>query len=473
MRARFIHMADCHLGYRQYNLKDRFNDFGRAFHHVIDVAIAEKVDFVLLAGDLFHKRAIDALTLNHAVSALERLKTARIPCIAVEGNHEHAYYEDFIGWMEFLNLRQYIILLDAQFSEGKPALQTYTRPKGSYYDPVPGLRVHGLRYLGAGTARAVEGYSAALAEHSRDGVEYSIFLTHAGIEGEVDGMSGLSMREWSFLREHSDYVALGHIHKPFTREDWIYNPGSLETCATLEVAWQERGYYLVEVDTERSEGPKHTAKLIANPRRPFERLFLKTDLIESPDALYQQARELMTRRARDLGPSRLETSSQPIVDFHLHGLLNFDRAALSLTQIEEMATEILNALHPLIRNDCHSADYAVAPGETMNRQTLERKVLADLFSRDARFAPRSRQWARLALDLKGLTLDGASPEVILDELEARMGRIDHEEMAEETAEETPEAILEAVRSGALEDGQAEGQDHQPENEVGDYANLIG
>ena len=46
MRTKFLHMADCHLGYRQYNLHERFNDFGRAFHHVINVAIAEKVDFV-------------------------------------------------------------------------------------------------------------------------------------------------------------------------------------------------------------------------------------------------------------------------------------------------------------------------------------------------------------------------------------------------------------------------------------------
>ena len=63
MRAKFLHIADCHLGYRQYNLAERYNDFGRAFHRMIDIAIAEKVDFVLLAGDLFHKRAIDALTL--------------------------------------------------------------------------------------------------------------------------------------------------------------------------------------------------------------------------------------------------------------------------------------------------------------------------------------------------------------------------------------------------------------------------
>jgi exonuclease SbcD len=131
MRARFLHMADCHLGYRQYNLKERFNDFGRAFHHVINVAIEQKVDFVLLAGDLFHKRAIDALTLNQAIHALERLRDARIPCIAVQGNHEHMYYDDYIGWMDFLNLRRYIVLLDAEYTEGKPALVPYTRPKGS------------------------------------------------------------------------------------------------------------------------------------------------------------------------------------------------------------------------------------------------------------------------------------------------------------------------------------------------------
>ncbi len=424
MRARFLHMADCHLGYRQYNLRERFNDFGRAFHNVIDVAIAEKVDFVLLAGDLFHKRSLDALTLNQAMSALERLRAAKIPCIAVEGNHEHAYFDDFIGWMQFLNLRQYIVLLDAEYKEGKPTLKNYAQRKGSYYDPIPGIRVHGLRYYGAGTAKAVEGYGAALAELPDEGVEYNIFMTHAGIEGEVDQMSGLSMREWSLLRPHADYVALGHIHKPYEREDWLYNPGSLETCATAEVAWKERGYYIVEVDTTASEGTKHGAKLHANPRRPFERLHLKTDLIDSPDAVYKQAKELMTRRARDLGPSRLEENNKPIVDFRLHGLLQFERSAMPLLQFEEMARELLNALHPLVCNDCHSADSIIVPGQTMNRQALERNVLSDLFSRDARYAPRSRQWARLALDLKSLTLDGASPEAILDELENRIERID-------------------------------------------------
>ena len=459
MRAKFLHMADCHLGYRQYNLNERFNDFGRAFHNVINAAIAEKVDFVLLAGDLFHKRAIDALTLNQAMSALERLKNAGITCIAVEGNHEHAYIDDFIGWMEFLCLRQYIVLLDAKFDEGKPALMPYKRPKGSYYDPVTGVRVHGLRYLGAGTSKGIAAYGEALTDVARDGIEYSIFLTHAGVEGEVDQMGGLSMREWSCLRDHADYVALGHIHKPYSRDEWLYNPGSLETCSSAEVAWNERGYYMVEIDTERSEGPKHTVKLVANPRRPFVRLYLKTDLIDSPEMLYKQAHDLMSRKARDLRTAQMEDGNRPIVDFHLQGLLNFDRSALSLKQLEEMASELLNALHPLIRNDTHGADFTLAPGETMNRQSLERHVLDDLFSRDARYAPRSRKWARLALDIKTLTLEGASSEMIVDELEVRMTQI------EQSIDDEPmaEAIVESMS----------GETSGAENGAGAYANLNG
>ncbi len=116
MRAKFLHFADCHLGYRQYNSVERANDFARAFFAVIDVAIQEKVDFVVLAGDLFQKRAIDALTLNQAVKGLERLRDKGIPCIAVEGNHELAYFSESIGWVRFLALNDLVILLNPKTS---------------------------------------------------------------------------------------------------------------------------------------------------------------------------------------------------------------------------------------------------------------------------------------------------------------------------------------------------------------------
>ncbi len=448
MKARFLHIADCHLGYRQYNLRERFNDFGRAFFGVIDVAIQEKVDFVLLAGDLFHKRAIDALTLNQAIVALDRLKQAGIPCIAVEGNHEHAYIDDFIGWMKFLALREYLVLLDADFKEGAPQLKPYARRAGSYIDPVPGLRVHGLRYMGAGTRTAVANYAKSLASLPKDGVEFSIFMTHAGIEGEVaEQMGGLSMGDWSPLREHCDYVALGHIHKPFVREDWIHNPGSLETCSAMEAIWPDRGYLLVEVDTSRGDKVKHTIKQCACKRRQFVRLSFKTDLIEEPEALYSQLLEMLTRRARDLGIARLEKDECPVVDLQLHGVLQFDRSGLSIPRIEEMIEQTFKPLHIMVRNQTRSNDLAIETGETVNRRQLERRVLADLFARDARYRSHSAKWAQVAISLKNLAADGATPDAILDELTGQMARIGLEPAPESTESTETSNAMELIAAG--------------------------
>ena len=102
MRATFVHTADNHLGYEQYGFKERFNDFARAFYSVMDDAIARKADLVIIAGDLFNKRAIDALTLIQAEAGLQKLKDAGIPAIAIEGNHDRSYYRDGISWLQFL-----------------------------------------------------------------------------------------------------------------------------------------------------------------------------------------------------------------------------------------------------------------------------------------------------------------------------------------------------------------------------------
>jgi hypothetical protein len=68
----FLHIADIHLGYQQYGLEARFDDFSKVFLHLVDEAIAQQVDFVLLAGDLFHKRSVDplAMTLGTEVETL-------------------------------------------------------------------------------------------------------------------------------------------------------------------------------------------------------------------------------------------------------------------------------------------------------------------------------------------------------------------------------------------------------------------
>jgi DNA repair exonuclease SbcCD nuclease subunit len=424
--TRFLHFADCHLGYKQYNQKERFNDFARAFFDVIDRAIEAKVDFVILAGDLFQKRSIDALTLNQAMNGLERLAQAKIPCIAVEGNHEHAYYQDVIGWMEFLAQRRLLILLDAAWVEGRPQLTPYhpgTR-RGAYFDPVPGVRVYGMRYYGASTATAVEAYAAALADQPPDAdIDYTLFVAHGGVEGVLaDQAGGLSVREWSALKPHADYLALGHIHKPYAFDDWIYNPGSTETCSVTEAEWDDRGYFLVDIlpaDTDE-DAPRHAAALHANRRRPFFRLSFKVDHVASPTELESQVGEFLMRKARDLRVDRLDDDARPVVDLQLTGVLPFDRGALRLDLIETMAWDAFAPLHVMVKNHTRAAEFAVEMEEGLSRAQLERRVLAELLERDQRFAEQSGNWAQLAVTLKQLALTGAGAEAVLDEVAAAL-----------------------------------------------------
>ncbi|MDQ6661557.1 MAG: DNA repair exonuclease, partial [Chloroflexota bacterium] len=234
MRASFIHIADIHLGYEQYGVRERFNDFTRAFWNIMDEALTKNVDFVVIAGDLFNKRAIDARTLIHAIEGLKKLKERNIPVVAIEGNHDRSYYRDGLSWLEFLAHQGYLILLAPLMREGAPVLAHWTSESmnGTHVDLINGqLRVYGLPWQGASTTKSMEGMAQALqearAEEDQNGIAYRLLMMHTGVEGIVPRVHGLPSRaQFQMLRESIDYLALGHVHKPYEFEGWIYNPGS-------------------------------------------------------------------------------------------------------------------------------------------------------------------------------------------------------------------------------------------------------
>ena len=421
MKCKFLHLSDVHLGYQQYNHKERFNDFGRAFLHIVDQALSEEVDFVLLGGDLFQKRAIDPPTLIQAIEGLGRLQEAGVPVAAVEGNHERAHYRDVFSWMDFLADRGYLTLLNpTSFKEGVPVLTAWGREGGAYLDlnlseEATGgrVRIYGIKYYGASTNRVVEGLAKALADIDHDGVDYVILVMHAGLEGVLPNYSAtLSHSQLAPLRQYIDYLALGHIHKPFERDNWIYNPGSPETCGMDEAAWRDRGYYLVDVDTEQSL--KHEARLVRNPRRPFVRWSLSVDTYESPEALYAAAEAQARREA-----TQQASPGQPVVELTLEGVLPFDRHELDGKRLESIVDEAFDPILVRIANRAVPTEYEVSGDESKSRAELEREVVEDLVERDARYRPFAADWAGIVLDVKRMTLEGTSPEGILDYLESR------------------------------------------------------
>ena len=426
MRASFIHLADTHLGYEQYGVRERFNDFSRAFWDIVQEALDRQVDFVVIAGDLFNKRAIDAQTLIHAIEGLKLLKEKGIPVLAIEGNHDRSYYRDGISWLQFLCHQQYLMLLAPRMRDGAPLLTRWEPDTmlGSYVDLLDGrLRVYGLPWQGAATVRSMDGLAMALeaarAQEDDEGIQYRLLMMHTGIEGIVPRIQGLpSMAQFQPLRNYVDYLALGHVHKPYEFDGWIYNPGSTETCGAEESAWEDRGYYYVEIDTKNPEriiDPEkqagyHRATHLTSKRRPFVRHELHIDDLNEPGAVYV----LLEDYCRREGPKHETDKMRPLVQVHLVGTLAFDAGALDQAHMEEIVCNYFQPLYVRVDNNTNDQDYVPEGGELDGRDRstwheLERRIFEELVSRDTRYLPAKEQWSSVLADLKQMALQKDDP----------------------------------------------------------------
>lgn len=403
MKTMFAHLADVHLGNTQYGLSDRFDDFGRAWDDAISQIIARKVDFVVLAGDLFEKRSVEPLALIQAQDGLRRLRQAAIPVVAVEGNHDAALYRDGFSWMEYLDRQGELRLLDpCQAGESGYHYRPHRKGLGGCYVDFGTIRVVGQPYLGASAARAIEEMTARLRLDGVGEAQYVVYVAHAGLEGIVARAPGcLAESELAPLRPQVDYVALGHIHQHFERDNWLFNPGSLETCRSDE-AESPSGFIIVEVDTDAPE--KHRVTLLPNWRRPFARLSFALDGLGDMKAVVAALSPFLKERAVPFA-----NGDGPVVDLKLTGRLGFDPATLDLEAIRALVRGTFDALHVEVRDMAQRPGSAVAEGEDETREQIEYRVLADAFAGSTRYAAHFEGWARLAGDLKQMALSGVDP----------------------------------------------------------------
>ena len=89
---RLLHTADVHLGARHEDLGDAASALRDRAHAslaaVVDLALAERVDAVLVAGDLFDTNMASRRTVERAVAELGRLAAGRIRIVLVAGCHD-------------------------------------------------------------------------------------------------------------------------------------------------------------------------------------------------------------------------------------------------------------------------------------------------------------------------------------------------------------------------------------------------
>jgi DNA repair exonuclease SbcCD nuclease subunit len=195
---KFIHTADIHLDSPLYRLEayegapveEVRQASRRAFENLIDLAIEESVDFVLIAGDLFDGDWKDYNTGLYFIKQAGRLSDARIQVFIVSGNHDAA------GKMT----------RSLPYPDNVHVL-SWRKPETRIIDHLK-VAVHGQSFSKvAVTDNLAIDYPEPVPGH------FNIGLLHTSLTGRAGHENYAPCSLDDLLYKGFDYWALGHVHQ--------------------------------------------------------------------------------------------------------------------------------------------------------------------------------------------------------------------------------------------------------------------
>ena len=287
---KFIHTADIHLDSPLVGLaayKDAPVDLLRtvtrdAFTRLVDAAIEESVDFMVIAGDLYDGTWKDYNTGHFFCREMGRLNKVGIPVYLLFGNHD-AESE----MTKKLTLPANVHTFDA-------------RKANTFSIDALKLALHGRSYKEAATfENLVSGYPAPVAGWLNIGV------LHTALGGYTEHANYAPCSLAELTAKGYDYWALGHVHEHaiLQKSPWVVFPGNLqgrhirETGArgAVLVTADETGiqsverllvdtlrWHVVEVDASQASTMQEVVRLAG---QAFESL-----LAETPESIYLSVR---------------------------------------------------------------------------------------------------------------------------------------------------------------------------------------
>lgn len=244
---KFAHFADCHIGsWRDPKLRDTSTN---AFSKAIDKCIKEKVDFILIAGDLFNTSFPRLDNLKTVVCKFKQLKDLNIPVYVVPGSHDYSPSgKTILDVLEEAGL--FVNVFKGSVENGKLKLN-FT------IDKKTGVKITGI--LGKRGALEKTYYEKLITENLEAEKGFKIFLFHSGIdELKPKEMENIISQPLSLLPKGFNYYAGGHMHivddKQIEGYGRIAYPGPLFPNNFAELEKLERGgFFIVEDENMRWE----------------------------------------------------------------------------------------------------------------------------------------------------------------------------------------------------------------------------
>jgi len=456
--VRFLHIADVHLGCTRYQLAESPRDFFEAWRDVLhryalsvppakqlgDNALSDirsqppataggtdKVDFVIICGDFFHKKSVPPETMNYAVEGLNLLKERGIPVVMIEGNHDQRHTDSEYSWLRSLANWDLVYLLEPGKSDGfspssvspvehetpKGVTLTYEpwnaeTKRGGYID-IGRARIFGSHWYGAAGNHAIPKLIEAIKANRREGA-FHILLLHTDVEGhQTHPIPALTIESLNKLKEVTDYVGLGHTHMHYEIDNWAFNPGSIEVTNISEFR-ETRGAFIVDVANDNTVSARHVTEY---HHRPFQRMTFDVTSYSEPKDITAALLDDVKLKARTAEPD----APAPILEIALRGQLGFPNSQLEMKKIRDETMKLTGALHVRVKNQTVPIEMGeIAVEDDEGRERVERRVIDRLVAADKRFRSNASNISDAVVGAKRMALSDEEPQKIAEFIDAKV-----------------------------------------------------
>ncbi|MEK6842230.1 MAG: DNA repair exonuclease [Nanoarchaeota archaeon] len=301
--VKFAHMADVHLGgWKQKSLQDlNFQSFQKA----IDFLINERVEFLLIAGDLFDTAYPSIEILKETFAEFKKLKESGIPCFLISGSHDYSVSgKTFLDVLEKAGFCKNVSVFE---DDGKVLLLKPTRYKDIVLYGYPGKK----------TGLDVADLKRLKLEDS-DG-EFKILMLHTTIDKAVESLGNLPIDyiEADSLPE-ADYCALGHIHILLKYKNFVY-PGPVFPNNFAELETLRHGHFCI---------------YDSNEKNPMKRIELR---IKDVEKISVEIADGVTATEKIISEISKRNIYDKIVLLRIFGELEISQTQIKFQQIEEFA----------------------------------------------------------------------------------------------------------------------------------------
>jgi exonuclease SbcD len=197
---RFIHCSDLHIDSPFKGLASENPELAKrlrastsqAFQNIVDLAIKENVDAVVIAGDIYDGKDKSLQAQFKFREGLKNLSDAGIPSFLAHGNHDPLDSRfATLKWPDLVTV----------FSGGEVECHNIQR------DGKTLAKVHGVSYP---TREVKENLALQFEQHSGEG--FGIGVLHANVGGNLDHDDYAPCSIEDLVSRNMDYWALGHIH---------------------------------------------------------------------------------------------------------------------------------------------------------------------------------------------------------------------------------------------------------------------